>query len=107
MAEKILALLDFVIEKNASDLHLGVNRVPFVRIDGDLMPTDFELVDEDLMERYCKELLTPKREYMLEERNEIDVSFQYGLHGRFRVNIFRQQGTLAAALRLVPDPSPL
>ena len=103
MAERILALLDFVIEKNASDLHLGVNRVPFVRIDGDLMPTDFPMVDEDLMERYCKELLTPKREYMLEERNEIDVSFQYGLHGRFRVNIFRQQGTLAAALRLVPD----
>jgi twitching motility protein PilT len=103
MAARILELLDYVVEKNASDLHLGVNRVPFVRIDGDLMPTDFGLVDDDTMERYCKELLTPKREYMLEERNEIDVSFQYGTKGRFRVNVFRQQGTLAAALRLVPD----
>jgi len=103
MAVEITELLDYVVEKNASDLHLGVGRVPFVRIDGDLMPTDFPRVDDDLMERYCKHLLTPKREYMLEEKNEIDVSFQYEKKGRFRVNIFRQQGTLAAALRLVPD----
>jgi twitching motility protein PilT len=103
MPVEITDLLDFVVEKNASDLHLGVGRVPFVRIDGDLMPTDFPRVDDVLMERYCKHLLTPKREYMLEEKNEIDVSYQYQKKGRFRVNIFRQQGTLAAALRLVPD----
>lgn len=103
MPVEITDLLDFVVEKNASDLHLGVGRVPFVRVDGDLMPTDFPRVDDVLMERYCKHLLTPKREYMLEEKNEIDVSFQYAKKGRFRVNIFRQQGTLAAALRLVPD----
>jgi len=103
MPVEITDLLDFVVEKNASDLHLGVGRVPFVRIDGDLMPTDFPRVDDVLMERYCKHLLTPKREYMLEEKNEIDVSYQYAKKGRFRVNIFRQQGTLAAALRLVPD----
>jgi len=103
MAAELNELLDYVMEKNASDLHLGVGRVPFVRIDGDLLPTDYPKVDADSMERYCKFLLTPKREYLLEERNEIDVSFQYTEHGRFRVNIFRQQGTLAAALRLVPD----
>jgi len=103
MPVEITELLDYVVEKNASDLHLGVDRVPFVRIDGDLMPTDYPVVDEEQIERYCKFLLTPKREYLLEERNEIDVSYQYGKIGRFRVNIFRQQGTLAAALRLVPD----
>ncbi len=103
MPIEITELLDYVVEKNASDLHLGVNRVPFVRVDGDLLPTDYPVVDEEQMDRYCKFLLTPKREYMLEEKNEIDVSYQYGKTGRFRVNIFRQQGTLAAALRLVPD----
>ena len=103
MPVDITELLDYVVEKSASDLHLGVDRVPFVRVDGDLLPTDYPVVDEDQIERYCKFLLTPKREYMLEEKNEIDVSYQYGKVGRFRVNIFRQQGTLAAALRLVPD----
>jgi len=103
MPVEVTELLDYVVEKNASDLHLGVDRVPFVRVDGDLLPTDYPVVDEEQIERYCKFLLTPKREYMLEEKNEIDVSYQYGKVGRFRVNIFRQQGTLAAALRLVPD----
>lgn len=103
MAVDIHELLDVVIEKGASDLHLGVGRPPYIRVDGDLMPTDYPLVDEDSIERYCKTLLTPKREYLLEERNEIDVSYQYGNKGRFRVNIFRSRGHLCAALRLVPD----
>ncbi|OPX22810.1 MAG: hypothetical protein B1H03_03410 [Planctomycetales bacterium 4484_113] len=103
MPVPIEELLAFVVDKNASDLHLGVGRVPFIRVDGDLAPTDFPVVDEDAMERYCKDLLTPKREYLLEERNEIDIAYQYRERARFRVNIFRQRGNLAAALRLVPD----
>jgi len=103
MPARIDELLGFVVEKNASDLHLGVGRPPFIRVDGDLMPTDYPVIDEDMMERYAKDLLTPKREYMLEERNEIDIAYQFGKHARFRVNIYRQRGTLCAALRLVPD----
>ncbi len=103
MAVDIHELLDLVIAKRASDLHLGVGRPPYIRVDGDLMPTDYPLVDEDAIERHCKTLLTPRREYLLEERNEIDVSYQYGQKGRFRVNIFRARGHLCAALRLVPD----
>jgi len=103
MAVDIHELLEYVVEKNASDLHLSADRVPYIRVDGDLMPTDYPVLDDDTIEKYCKVLLTPKREYLLEERNEIDVSYQYGKVGRFRVNIFRARGHLCAALRLVPD----
>lgn len=103
-------ILSLMMKKSASDLHLGVGRPPFLRIDGDLMPTDFEILTEFEMEMLCKQLLTPKREYRLEEENEIDFAYQFvnpdGKRGRFRVNIFRQKGTLASALRLVPDVIP-
>ncbi len=103
MPVEIHELLEYVVDKNASDLHLATGRVPYIRVDGDLMPTDYPVIDEDTIERYAKTLLTPKREYLLEERNEIDVSYQYDNIGRFRVNIFRARGGLCLALRLVPD----
>jgi twitching motility protein PilT len=103
-------LLTLMMKKNASDLHLGVSRPPFFRIDGDLMPTDYDVLTEEEMEDLAKQLLTPKREYRLEEENEIDFAYQMvtpdGKRGRFRVNIFRQKGTVAAALRHVQDVIP-
>jgi twitching motility protein PilT len=103
-------LLRIVIRKGASDLHLGAGRPPFLRLDGDLMPADWDILDEDEMERFAKQLLTPKREYRLEEENEIDFAYVYkgedGMQGRFRVNLYRQKGSVAAALRLVNDVVP-
>lgn len=103
-------VLEVMMKKGASDLHLGVARPPFLRIDGDLMPTEFDVLTEDEMDMLAKQLLTPKREYRLEEENEIDFAYQFvnseGHRGRFRVNIFRQKGGVAAALRLVSDDIP-
>ncbi len=102
-------LLKLMVKKGASDLHLGVGRPPFFRIDGDLMPSDFDILTDDEMERLAKQLLTPKREYRLEEENEIDFAYQIIAHdqrARFRVNIFRQKGTVAASLRHVSDRIP-
>jgi twitching motility protein PilT len=109
MANHIDEILIQMIRKGSSDLHMGAGRPPFFRIDGDLMPTEFDVLTEEEMERYAKQLLTPKREYRLEEENEIDFSYTLnrdGSKGRFRVNLFRQKGSVAAALRLVNDRAP-
>ncbi len=109
MAIHIDDILYTMMKKGASDTHLGVDRPPFYRIDGDLMPSEYDILNEDDMERLCKQLLTPKREYRLEEENEIDFSYvltKDGKRGRFRVNIFRQKGSLASAIRLVNDRIP-
>jgi twitching motility protein PilT len=92
--------------KGASDLHLGARRPPIIRVDGDLQYTDFPAVDNESMEKLCKQLLTPKREFKLEEQNEIDFAYQLEGVGRFRCNIFRKVGELACALRLIPDRIP-
>lgn len=102
-------MLKLMVKKGASDLHLGVGRPPFFRIDGDLMPSDFDILTDEEMERLAKQLLTPKREYRLEEENEIDFAYQIvtqDTRARFRVNIFRQKGTVAASLRHVSDRIP-
>ena len=103
-------VLTVMMRKAASDTHIGVGRPPFYRIDGDLMPSDFDTVTEEDAERLAKQLLTPKREYRLEEENEIDFSYELVTpdkkRGRFRVNLFRQKGSVAAAIRLVPDIVP-
>lgn len=109
MAIHIDDVLLTMMRKNASDTHLGVDRPPYYRIDGDLMPADFDVLTDEDMERLAKQLLTPKREYRLEEENEIDFSYvlsKEGFKGRFRVNVFRQKGSVAAAIRLVNDRIP-
>lgn len=109
MAVHIDDILLTMMKKGASDTHLGVERPPFYRIDGDLMPSEYDILNDEDMERLAKQLLTPKREYRLEEENEIDFSYvliKDGKRGRFRVNIFRQKGTLASAIRLVNDRIP-
>ncbi len=107
--EHVNEILKLMVKKGASDLHFGVGRPPFFRLDGDLMPTDYDPLTEDEMDTVAKQLLTPKREYRLEEENEIDFAYSLldkGIKGRFRVNIFRQKGGVAAALRLVSDDIP-
>jgi twitching motility protein PilT len=107
--EHVDELLKLMVKKGASDLHFGVGRPPFFRIDGDLMPSDYDVLTDEEMERVAKQLLTPKREYRLEEENEIDFAYSIqtaDMRARFRVNIFRQRGTVAAALRHVQDRIP-
>ncbi len=101
MAVDIDEMLALVKERNASDLHISEGRVPALRQEGDLVYTDYPPLTPEEMEQICKKLLTPKREYLLEEENEIDFAYELDGVGRFRVNIFRQRGRLAAALRLV------
>jgi twitching motility protein PilT len=109
MVDHVDEILKVMIRKGASDVHFGVDRPPFFRVDGDLMPSDFDILNDEDMERIAKQLLTPKREYRLEEENEIDFAYQMFAHdqrARFRVNVFRQRGTVAASLRLVNDRVP-
>lgn len=95
--------LTLSVKEKASDLHLTVGLPPLLRIHGELTPlTQFEpLTHVSIQETLAPMLDEPKRQ-KLEEVGQID--FSYGIRGlaRFRVNIFRQRGTYAAAMRLIP-----
>lgn len=101
---RIEILLEEVIKKRASDLHLQVNLPPMLRIDGKLTPiAGYKNLDEEAVESLLFAILDEEQKQILLKDKEFDFSFAFGDLGRFRVNAFHERGNLASALRLIPN----
>jgi twitching motility protein PilT len=101
---RIEVLLDEVIKKKASDLHLQVGLAPMLRVDGALLPvTGADPLDEEAVETLIFSILDEDQKQILIKDKEFDFSFAFGDLGRFRVNAFHERGNMAAALRLIPN----
>src|SRR5438309_7931483 len=101
---RIEVLLDEVIKRKASDLHMQVGLPPMLRVDGDLVPISGATpLDEEGIEALIFSILDEDQKQILLKDKEFDFSFAYGDLGRFRVNAFHERGNLAAALRLIPN----
>ncbi|GDX62744.1 twitching motility protein PilT [Candidatus Saccharibacteria bacterium] len=100
---RIEPLLDEVLRRDASDLHLQVGLPPMIRIDGALTKVENPIVlGPNDVRTLAYSVLDEKQRKMLEEDLELDFSFAYGNLARFRVNAFHEKGNLAVALRLIP-----
>ncbi len=95
-------LLKLMTSRGASDLHLKPTRPPLLRIDGRLLPVESEALRPVDIESMLMSVLTPPQQAKLEEKLSVDIG--YGVSGlaRFRGNIYRQRGTLAASFRRIP-----
>lgn len=101
---RIEVLLDQVIKKKASDLHIQVGLPPMLRIDGALAAVSgADVLDEEAVEALIFAILDEDQKQILLKDKEFDFSFAYGDLGRFRVNAFHERGNMAAALRLIPN----
>lgn len=101
---RIEVLLEEVIKKRASDLHIQVGLPPMLRIDGSLVPASgTRPLDESVVEQLIFQTLDEDQRQILVKDKEFDFSFAFGTLGRFRVNAFHERGNLAAALRLIPN----
>ncbi len=102
-AIRIEPLLDEVLRRDASDLHLQVGLPPMLRIDGSLTTVENPVaLTADQVKSLVYSVLDEKQRKMLESDLELDFSFAYGNLARFRVNAFHEKGNLAVALRLIP-----
>src|SRR3989344_4279788 len=99
----IQELLEIVIKKEASDLHLIVGSAPVIRADGQLMPVASSLLTPEDTESLIFELLAADQKEILLVNKELDFSFALGDVARFRVNAYFQKVYLSAALRLIPS----
>lgn len=101
---RIETLLEEVIKKKASDLHLQVGLAPILRVDGALAAvTSAPVLTEESIESLIFAILDDEQKQILLKDKEFDFSFAFGDLGRFRVNAFHERGNLAAALRLIPN----
>lgn len=101
---RIEVLLEEVIKKKASDLHIQVGLPPMLRVDGALVAVSgADALDEEAIEALIFAILDEDQKQILLKDKEFDFSFAFGDLGRFRVNAFHERGNLAAALRLIPN----
>ncbi|HSW37401.1 MAG TPA: type IV pilus twitching motility protein PilT [Candidatus Saccharimonadales bacterium] len=101
---RIEVLLEEVIKKKASDLHIQVGLPPMLRVDGSLIAVQgADALNEEGVETLVFAILDEDQKQILLKDKEFDFSFAFGDLGRFRVNAFHERGNLAAALRLIPN----
>ena len=95
-------LLQQMLEKGASDLHLTTGCPPQMRLHGHLVPMNYPELGPADTKQLIYSVLTDAQKHRFEEENELDLSF--GLKGmsRFRANVFVQRGATAAAIRVIP-----
>jgi twitching motility protein PilT len=95
-------LLEVLIEKKASDLHITTGSPPVVRVDGQLVRLNTEPLNATETKRLCYSVLTDAQRHRFEEESELDFSFGIKGLSRFRGNIYVQRGAVAGAFRTIP-----
>jgi len=99
-------LLNLVFSKKASDLHISVGLPPIIRIDGKLIRVDHPPLTKDDVEKIVFSMLSNEQRRMLEQNWELDCSYGVEAIGRFRINVYRERGHYAAALRTITTEIP-
>ena len=102
----IQEMLKVAWENKASDVHITVGIPPKMRVNGKLMEMPFERMLPPDTEEVLNSIMNDKQKSRFEEKGELDFSYSIPELGRYRVNAFKQRGTIAMALRLVSSEIP-
>src|SRR5213080_1471357 len=96
MAANMADLLQLMVDRGASDLHITSGTYPQIRVSGRLTQlSQFEVLTPQDTQRLSYSVLNEGQKQKFEEENELDLSF--GIQGlaRFRCNVYRQRGAVA------------
>lgn len=102
----IESLLQLAVERAASDIHLSVESPPVLRIDGLLTRLGEEKLARQDLEQLAHSLMNENQTQRFSEQGELDFSYSLSGVGRFRVNVFRQRGSVAVVIRIIPFTVP-
>ena len=100
-------LCELVVSEKGTDLHITTGIPPIIRVNGELLPTDYENCSPRDTQTMMYSILTDEQIQRFESTWELDFSYSPASRiARFRVNIFKDRGTIAAALRVIPTKIP-
>lgn len=102
-AYDIFQLLDLVVERDASDLHITVGYPVMIRIDGKLIPVGGQIVTPEIAIELINPVLPENKKELLEVNREVDLAYEHKEGARFRINAYYQKRTMAGAFRLIPN----
>jgi len=95
-------LLDDMVQRKASDLHLTAGVPPELRIDGSITPTEYEVLTPEKCIGLAYSVLSDEQRKRFETTKELDFSFGVKGLSRFRANVFLQRGVVCMAIRQIP-----
>ena len=101
--ERILRLMS---EKNASDVYLSAHSPALIKINGQCVPINSQLLPPEAPRNLLAEVLPAERMLELDETGELNMGFGLSGLGRFRVSGLRQRGSIAAVIRFIPNTIP-
>lgn len=99
-------LLRMAVERKASDIHLTAGLPPMVRMDGEVVPLPYEILDPQQTQRLIYEVLTDEQLEKFENTRELDFGYSVKGLARFRFNVYMQRNAVAGALRMIPNRIP-
>ncbi len=102
MAHDIDKYIKAMVQRNASDLHINAGSPVYLRVDELLLPVDEAALTDEDSKGLIYSLLSNEQKEKFERDLELDISFGVKGLGRFRVNVFKQRGTIASSIRLIP-----
>jgi len=103
---KLEEILHLATKRNASDVHLQVGLPPMLRIQTRLFPLDSEKLSGEETERLALSIMSEQQKKIFRERLQFDFSYSLPGAARFRVNVFKQRESTAAAFRRIPFEIP-
>jgi twitching motility protein PilT len=95
-------LVEEMVSRGASDLHLAAGLPPQYRIDGQVISTDLPVLTGDDTLRLAYSVLNEEQRKRYENEKELDLSFGVQGISRFRANVFQQRGVTSMAIRQIP-----
>ncbi|MFH2145847.1 MAG: type IV pilus twitching motility protein PilT [Candidatus Omnitrophota bacterium] len=102
MPFEITDMLKILVERKGSDLHIGVNTQPHIRIDEKIVSLDAKILGTAEVKEMVYKLLSPDEIKRFEADKELDRSFEIKGLSRFRMNVFFQRGNIGTAIRTIP-----
>ncbi len=103
---QINKILSEATQLKASDVHLAVGNPATIRIDGDLLPLNDEILTPGDTEEFAKYLIGPQKYGKFLENGHIDISYHIPGCSSFRVNVFQYSGNIGLACRVISDKIP-
>jgi len=97
----VTPLLQLAADKLASDLFFSVGAPINIKINGVVMPVNQQILTDEQVKQIAYEMMTPAQIADFEMHMEMNFSFRVPQIGNFRVNIFRQRGSVAIVIRYV------
>lgn len=99
-------MIQEMLNRRASDLHLRVGIRPMLRVDGVLVAIDEQILVHEDIDKILSQILNDEQKERFHTKREMDLALSISKMGRFRINLYKQRGTVGIAIRQVNTKVP-